>query len=107
MKNYSVGEIPSITQTVMNAIGIATGVGIVYDIIAYCTGGNDATLSKAMQTIGFNWPIVIVAYGGLGAHFFCPRTTEWMGWWIECKPYLLLALGMLVFRIAWPQMQTS
>ncbi len=103
MNNLQPHEIPTVTQIVMRAIGITFVIGVIYDAIAYACGGNAATLSKAMQQIGFSWPIVIVCYGGLGAHFFCPDDQQWTGWWSEIKPYLLLCLGMMVFRIAWPQ----
>lgn len=103
MNNVPVEEIPGVTRIVMKAIGITFVFGVLYDVIAYVAGGNDATLSRAMMQIGFSWPIIIVAYGGLGAHFFCPDDQKWNGWWLEAKPYFLMLLGMLTFRIAWPQ----
>ncbi len=103
MHETPIEEVPTVTLRVMQAIGITTVLGIVYDVIAYALGGNNATLSKAMQQIGFSWPIVIFIYGGLGAHFFCPEDRQWNGWWTECRPYLFMCLGMLVFRLTWPQ----
>jgi hypothetical protein len=104
MQNFAqVEDIPGITRIVMKAIGITFVLGVLYDVIAYACGGNAATLSKAMQQIGFSWPIIIFAYGGLGAHFFCPDDGKWMGFWSEAKPYFLMCAGMLIFRIAWPQ----
>jgi hypothetical protein len=82
-------------------IGLLTLAGIAFDIVIYCLCGNDCTLSKAMQRIGRGWPIIIVVYGGLGAHFFCPRDACFRGWWSEIKPYALLAAGVFVFRISW------
>ena len=86
-------------------IGALTVILATFDVIVYCYGGNDWTLSKAMQRIGEGWPILIVVYGGLGAHFFCPRDAYLGcgGWWGEFKPYALLALGLFVFRLAWTQ----
>jgi len=101
--NTLTDQVPSITQKVMAAIGILFVIGIIYDVIAYALGGNNATISKAMQTIGLSWPIIIFAWGGLGAHFFCPKTDAWMGWWAESRPYIFMGLGILVFRLAWPQ----
>jgi hypothetical protein len=82
-------------------IGLATVAGIVFDVVVFIACGNDCTLSKAMQRIGRSWPIIIVVYGGLGAHFFCPRDACFRGWWSELKPYMLLAIGVFVFRISW------
>lgn len=103
MTETPIEQVPGITQIVMKAIGLTFVLGVIYDVAAYALGGNAATISKAMQQIGFSWPIVIVAYGGLGAHFFCPDDRQWTGWWSEAKPYVFLCLGMLVFRLAWPQ----
>jgi hypothetical protein len=84
-------------------IGCLFVVMAAFDVVVYCLGGNDWTLSKAMQRLGQGWPIIIVAYGGLGAHFFCPRESHFCGCWTELKPYVLLALGVFVFRLAWTQ----
>ena len=90
-----------------NATGILIGIlfvlGIAYDVCVYVLWGTDATLSKAMQQIGLSWPIVIVAYGGLGAHFFCPKNQPCGDFWCFVKPYVLLLLGAIIFRLAWPQ----
>ena len=84
-------------------IGLLFVVGIVYDVIAYVLWGNNGTLSKAMQQIGLNWPIVIFAYGGLSAHFFCPNYGQRVDWRTETMPVLALVLGWISFRILWPQ----
>jgi hypothetical protein len=77
--------------------------GIIYDVAAYCLWGTDGTLSKSMQMIGLNWPIVIVAYGGLSCHFFVPHYSAWPGWWAILKPVLCLGTGFVAFAVAWRQ----
>jgi hypothetical protein len=91
---------PPTTATVIGLLFVA---GVVYDVIAYCLWGNDGTISKAMQLIGLNWPIVIVACGGLCAHFFLPKYSTFPGWWTLLKPALCLLLGMVAFAVAWQQ----
>jgi hypothetical protein len=103
MLNYDPLNIPTITQRVMAGIGITFILMVVYDCIAYAQGGNNATLSKAMQQIGFSWPIVIALWFGLGCHFFSPQYTEWQGWWKEVKPIIIGLLGWITFRVAWTQ----
>lgn len=78
--------------------------GVILDVILAVRVGNDATLSKQMQWIGFNWPIVIVAFGGLAAHFFVAKYDYWPGWWQLVKPVLCLLTGFIAFCIAWQQM---
>jgi hypothetical protein len=76
---------------------------VVWDVVLAVFVGNEATESKQMQWIGLNWPIVILAWGGLSAHFFCPKMGCWAGWWVEIKPALILVLGFVGFRVAWAQ----
>jgi hypothetical protein len=86
-------------------IGFFVVVGIAYDVIVYNLFGNDGTLSKGMQFIGIEWPILVVVWGGLGAHFFLPRDAykHCDGWWCVVKPYAGLVVGAIVFRLWWPQ----
>jgi hypothetical protein len=77
---------------------------LVMDVVLAAVVGNDATWSKQMQWISREWPIVMVAWGGLGAHFFVPRYDAWPGWWTYGKPILCLALGFVAFLAAWSQL---
>jgi len=103
MLSVNPDETPTITQRVMLGIGITFVVGVVYDVIADWMGGNDATLSKAMQQIGFQWPIVVAVWFGLGCHFFSPQYRQFQGWWTELKPILIGICGWVTFRLAWTQ----
>lgn len=78
---------------------------IVLDVLLAALVGNDATLSKQMQWIGDNWSIVVVAWGGLGAHFFFARYHVWPGWYVFVKPILLLGTGFTAFALGWMQWQ--
>ena len=84
-------------------IGVSFVAYLFFDIAVAIAFGNDATLSKSMQRIGRGWPIVVFFYGGLGAHFFLPHTKEYQGLWAETKPYVLMFLGIFVFRLGWAQ----
>lgn len=94
------GWTPLTTRYLIAAMFVA---GVILDVLLAACVGNDATLSKQMQWIGFAWPIVIVAYGGLSAHFFVPKYEVWPGWWQVIKPVLCLFTGFLAFCIAWQQ----
>lgn len=76
---------------------------IVVDVILASVWGNDSTISRAMLRISQDWPIVIVAWGGLTAHFFMPRDGVWDGWWTELKPLVALLIGFVAFRLFWAQ----
>ncbi len=73
------------------------------DVLLAACVGNDATWSKQMQWISREWPIVIVAWGGLAAHFFVASYEEWPGWWTYAKPIFCLVLGFVAFLVAWSQ----
>ena len=90
-------------QSTAIVLGIMFAFGVVYDVAAYSLWGNNGTISKAMQLIGEGWPIVIVFYGGLAAHFFVPHHSHWPGWWPVLKPVLCLCLGFVAFLVAWTQ----
>ena len=77
---------------------------VVLDVIFASIFGNDATLSKQMQWIAANWPIVIVASGGLCCHFYVPKYSVWPGWWVQIKPIICLLTGFVAFAVAWRQM---
>ena len=76
---------------------------VVMDFVIAATVGNESTWSKQMQWVSREWPIVIVFYGGLAAHFFCAKYDTWPGWWIYAKPMLCLLLGFVAFLAAWSQ----
>lgn len=84
-------------------IGVWFVIGVVFDVWVAARVSNDATLSKQMQLIYFAWPIVAVAWGGLGCHFFVPKGD--VTWWEICKPMLCQALGFAAFFVAWRQMK--
>ena len=94
------GWTPLTTRYLIAALFV---VGIILDVLIAAYVGNDATISKQMQAIAWLWPIVIVAYGGLGAHFFFPKYDAWPGWWVFCKPLLCLLTGFVAFCVAWQQ----
>jgi hypothetical protein len=85
-------------------IAFTTAFFIVLDFLLAIFVSNEATESKQMQWIGQNWPIVIVAYGGLGAHFFVAKYDVWPGYWVFLKPMLCLLTGFVAFLVAWQQM---
>ena len=76
---------------------------LVWDVVLAALVGNEATESKQMQWIGLQWPIVILFWGGLSAHFFCPKVCGYAGCWAEVKPMIILLLGFIGFRFAWAQ----
>lgn len=76
---------------------------IAFDVVLAICWGNEATLSRSMLRIGKAWPIVIVAWGGLSAHFFLPKNDVWGGWWNETKPLVALIIGFVAFRLFWAQ----
>ena len=73
------------------------------DVFLAIVYGNEATLSRSMLRIGKEWPIVIVAWGGLSAHFFLPKDNAWDGLWTETKPIIALLIGFVAFRLFWAQ----
>jgi hypothetical protein len=92
---------PYTTRYLIAALFVAL---IVLDVILAACVGNEATLSKQMQRLYFSWPIIAVAYGGLGAHFFVAKYHVWPGWWTFAKPVLCLLTGFVAFVVAWQQM---
>lgn len=84
-------------------IGCLFVVLIGLDVVLAVVWGNEATLSKSMLRISQAFPIVIVAWGGLSAHFFLPKDGHWDGWWNETKPVVALVIGFVAFRLFWAQ----
>ena len=76
---------------------------IALDVVIFSVYGPEPTISRAMYWISRDWNLVIVAWGGLAAHFFMVQDGHWCGWWKELKPVLLLLLGFIVFRLSWVQ----
>lgn len=86
-------------------IGLGFAALVVYDVLVAVFAGNDATISKCMQRIGQAYPIVVVFWGGLAAHFFFPKAYPCEGA-VPANDYLplvYLALGFLTFAVAWQQ----
>jgi hypothetical protein len=75
---------------------------VFFDVILAYFFGNDATESRAMESIGAEWPIVIVAWYGLSAHFFLNKGGPFWTW-INLKPYFIAITATLLFEIAWAQ----
>jgi hypothetical protein len=94
------GWSPLTTRYLIAGIFVAL---IVLDVILAACIGNEATLSKQMQRLYLSWPIIAVAYGGLGAHFFVAKHDIWPGWWEFLKPALCLLTGFIAFLVAWQQ----
>ncbi len=51
-------------------ITILVIIAAIYDLIAYLYGGEGATISRAMQSIGFDAPFLTFSCGFLMGHFF-------------------------------------
>lgn len=59
-------------------LGVLSTVALlVYDLIAYSRGGNEATLSKVILDTSRDWPIIPLLvgliFGLLSGHFFWPQ----------------------------------
>lgn len=58
---------------------ISTAAMLVYDLVAYIRGGNEATLSKVILDTSRDWPIIPLLvgliFGLLSGHFFWPQAS--------------------------------